>query len=56
VGDDVVHMDEKLEGDGSDPGWRGVLLVVGAELTREPEVGLANAVVAGIRGPHAGKI
>jgi hypothetical protein len=55
LGHGVVHVDEELEGDGSDAGRGRVLLVVGSELTSKPEVGFPDAVVAGIWGPHAGE-
>jgi hypothetical protein len=55
LGNDLVHVDEELEGDGSHLGWRWVLFVVRVELPIEAEVGFAEGVVAGIRGPHAGE-
>jgi hypothetical protein len=55
AGDGVLDVDEESERDGSHSGWRGVLLVVGAELTGQPEVGVAEVVVSGVFGPHAGE-
>jgi hypothetical protein len=55
LGDGGMLVDEELERDGSHARGRWVLLGVGAELAGEPEIGGADAVVSGVRGPHAGK-
>jgi hypothetical protein len=55
LGNGFVHVDEELKRDGSHTGGRWVLFVVHAELPVEVEAGFAKAVVAGIRGPHAGE-
>jgi hypothetical protein len=54
-GDGSVLVDEQCERDGSHASGRGILLVVRAELAGESKVGVSDAVVAGVRGPHAGE-
>jgi hypothetical protein len=55
IGDGVVDVYEEAERDGAHASGRRVLLIVGPELSVEAEVGGAETVVAGVRGPHAGE-
>ena len=48
-------MHEELEGDGAHPSGGRVLFAVGSELSVQAEVGFAESIMAGVRGPHAGE-